>query len=380
MAGRGGSVAGSIGSASDCSGSSSGSISGNSRRGGRNRSRAGSCSSRSVAGRGGSVAGSSGSSSGSISGTISGSSGSVADRSGLVCDNWTSSLCDVTVNQFVRNVGPQIPLSNGMTTFSNFITDEIVAIIVRETNRYSRDCESNFETYDEEIKAFLGFIILMGIVRLPHLYDYWSTNPLLHYFPIANKISRRRFLDIRRYLHFVNNSQLPQRGEDGYNRLGKIQPIIDLVKKQTVDNYLPHKENSIDEAMIRFKGRSSLKQYLPLKPIKRGIKTWVRADSTNGYISEFEIYTGKEGDQPTRNLGENVVKKLSQTLVGGNYHLYFDNYFTTIPLLQQLLQDDIYACGTFRADRKFFPRELKDIKQSNSLGDVKNNYYILLSI
>ena len=38
-------------------------------------------------------------------------------------------------------------------------------------------------------------------------------------------------------------------------------------------------ENSIDEAMIKFKGRSSLKQYVSLKPIKRGIKAWVRADA-----------------------------------------------------------------------------------------------------
>ena len=34
--------------------------------------------------------------------------------------------------------------------------------------------------------------------------------------------------------------------------------------------------------MIRFKGRSSLKQFMPMKPIKRGIKVWVRADSHNG--------------------------------------------------------------------------------------------------
>lgn len=30
--------------------------------------------------------------------------------------------------------------------------------------------------------------------------------------------------------------------------------------------------------MIRFKGRSTLKQYMPNKPIKRGYKVWVRAD------------------------------------------------------------------------------------------------------
>ena len=39
-----------------------------------------------------------------------------------------------------------------------------------------------------------------------------------------------------------------------------------------------------------------MKQYLPKKPVKRGFKIWVRADSHNGYMCEFECYTGKKGD------------------------------------------------------------------------------------
>jgi hypothetical protein len=46
--------------------------------------------------------------------------------------------------------------------------------------------------------------------------------------------------------------------------------------------YNPHREVSIDEAMIGFSGRLGFKQYVPLKPTKRGIKVWVRADPHNG--------------------------------------------------------------------------------------------------
>ena len=59
----------------------------------------------------------------------------------------------------------------------------------------------------------------------------------------------------------------------------------------------PSKEVSIDEAMIPFKGRSSMKQFMSNKPVKRGFKVWARADATNGYISEFYVYTGKEGNR-----------------------------------------------------------------------------------
>ena len=40
--------------------------------------------------------------------------------------------------------------------------------------------------------------------------------------------------------------------------------------------------------MIPFQGRSTLKQYMPAKPVKRGIKVWCRADTHNGYMCEFQ--------------------------------------------------------------------------------------------
>ena len=59
--------------------------------------------------------------------------------------------------------------------------------------------------------------------------------------------------------------------------------------------YRPGKNASVDEAMIPFKGCSSLKQYMPQKPVKRGIKVWALADAANGYMANFQVYTGKEG-------------------------------------------------------------------------------------
>ena len=42
------------------------------------------------------------------------------------------------------------------------------------------------------------------------------------------------------------------------------------------------------------KGITSLKQYMSLKPINRGIKLWCRADSITGYLCAFGVYTGKQ--------------------------------------------------------------------------------------
>ena len=117
----------------------------------------------------------------------------------------------------------------------------------------------------------------------------------------------------------MNNDTLVGRDEEGYTRLQKIQPVIDEIKQACLSNYNPHQEQSIDEAMIKFKGHSSLKQYMRDKPVKRGIKVWVRADSSNGYVCDFNVYTGKDGNSTEKNLGAKVVKKLSRELVGGNY-------------------------------------------------------------
>ena len=85
----------------------------------------------------------------------------------------------------------------------------------------------------------------------------------------------------------------------GYDRLAKVRPVIETLRSSFLSSYNPHRENSIDEAMLKFKGRSTLKQYMPKKPIKRGFKVWVRADSHNGYISDVDVYTGRDDSTET---------------------------------------------------------------------------------
>ena len=126
--------------------------------------------------------------------------------------------------------------------------------------------------------------------------------------------------------------------------------------------YKPGREVAVDEAMIKFQGRSSMKQYMPLKPVKRGIKVWVLADSNNGYFCKFRVYTGKGDCDNDKTLGESVVLNLTSELKDKHHHIYFDNFFTSPNLLLKLHEDGLYACGTARKDRRGFPSDLKSIK------------------
>ena len=147
-----------------------------------------------------------------------------------------------------------------------FFSGDLQTKIVEESNRYARQVmgDAKYQTWSkitvEELRAYFGFCILMAINHLPSLDDYWSRDPLLRYSPVADRIPCWRFREISRYLHFVDNNDLAPRGDPAYDRLGKVRPLIDHLTEKFDTLYKPSKEVAVDEAMIKFQGRSSLKQ------------------------------------------------------------------------------------------------------------------------
>ena len=100
---------------------------------------------------------------------------------------------------------------------------------------------------------------------------------------------------------------------------------------------------------------------MPQKPVKRGFKVWCLAVCRNGYLQAFNVYTdAKEGT--TDGLGASVVKHLAKALSKKGYHLYFNNFFSSVNLAQDLLQDDLYCIATTHTNRKKWPAFLKNTK------------------
>ena len=292
---------------------------------------------------------------------------------------WSTDARPVQVCDFSGQAGPNVPLSAYcLDVFSLYFDDEVMDLVVAETNLYADQVRSSknlrkvWTTNREEIRAYFGFMILMGINKLPEIRDYWSTHPYLHYAPVADRISRDRFEEITRYLHFADNTVLPARGEPGFSRLQKVQPILTAIKERLRSVYSPHCQLSVDEAMVPFKGRSSMKQYMPMKPVKRGFKMWVLADALNGYFCDVDPYVGACGDSSASSglgLGERVVLKLVGPVQDKHHQVYCDNYFTSVPLFSTLLDRGTYACGTIRSNRKYFPKEMLVGVKSLSRGD-----------
>ncbi|CAI6354194.1 unnamed protein product [Macrosiphum euphorbiae] len=131
----------------------------------------------------------------------------------------------------------------------------------------------------------------MGIKNLPSYKDYWSANIQLRDNYIVSLMPLKKFQWCLSNLHIKDNNLEPRRYEQNYDKLYK------------------------------FKGRSTMKQYMPMKPIKRGYKIWVRADQ-NGFISEFEIYTGKT-DSVESSLGKRVILTLTNKIQGKYHRVFF---------------------------------------------------------
>jgi hypothetical protein len=283
---------------------------------------------------------------------------------------WSSNEnINTTVGPFGCLEGPTniVETLSEITPFSVFkllMTDEIITYITFHTNlyanqKYMRIGKAYSETNINEINAFLGLNILMGIKKQCSYRDFWSSAPDLHDDYISSIMPLNRFSWILSHFHLNDNSVIPKRGDVNFDKLYKVRPFLNLILKNSQALYNPNRVVAIDESMIKFKGRNAAKQYMPKKPIKRGYKVWALADK-HGYLWNFDVYTGKSGDLAETNLGARVVKNLSAPLKNKNYFLYFDNYFTSYPLMTYLKLNGINACGTVNITRKYLPKLKED--------------------
>ncbi|XP_033730112.1 piggyBac transposable element-derived protein 4-like [Pecten maximus] len=297
---------------------------------------------------------------------------------------WSRDFSPITVNAFVRETGPILPENFDVNSaspidyFHIFFNENQFSAIARHTNNYARwrlETENRGDpkwpdTNSAEIKAFIGINVLMGIQYMPETDMYWSSDDYLGNIGVKNVMPCNRFQKLSQYFHVSDRENEPVRGHENYDKLYKVRETIDHVSKTFLDRYRHSCNISVDEAMVKYTGRLSFRQYMPAKPIKCGIKIWMRCDAETAYLSRFQIYLGKKEGGVEHGLGYNVVTSLCDDIHYHNHHVYFDNYFTGVKLLEDLHDHGIYACGTCRSNRSGFPKEFKKPGKMNR-GEYK---------
>ena len=94
------------------------------------------------------------------------------------------------------------------------------------------------------------------------------------------------------------------------------------------------------------------------KPNPWGIKVWCVADPTTGYMLHFDPYLGKVNEPMPFGLGHHVILRMSSQFLDKGHHLYFDNYFSSVQLAEDLERRGTYMCSTIRLNRKGWPTDL----------------------
>ena len=261
---------------------------------------------------------------------------------------WTAELGDIDVNTFMAQSGRSIdvgpdPKADNFFTF--MFGEDLSEKSFLETNRYARqkfaDNEQRLgrwrDVNRDEMKAYFGVCVIMGINNLPKIADYESSDIFIGNDGIKRTMTKNRFEEISQFFHLNNSSEEPARGEENFDRLYKCRPALTSILRNAQRWYSPKKNISIDEVMIAFKGRLSFRQYLPAKPTKYGIKVWMAADASNGYVVNFSVYLGSEGqNRRIHGLGYDVVMNMARPFLNRN-HVFFDNFFSSPILLDHLL-------------------------------------------
>lgn len=105
-------------------------------------------------------------------------------------------------------------------------------------------------------------------------------------------MKRERFSLIMKFLHLAHNVHYIPKGQPNHDPLYKLRPFLEPLITNFKRCYILHRELSVDKAMIGFKGRLIFIQYLPNKPTKWGMKAYLLADSSTGYVWNWRLYTG----------------------------------------------------------------------------------------
>lgn len=252
-----------------------------------------------------------------------------------------------------------------LQVFLLFFTLVLLETIVTQTNMMAAKKGVTLGLCIEELQAFIGMNIAMGMLRLPQIRDYWATDEVLSTPWFPSIMPRDRFFQIMRFLHLVDSSQQRKKGEEGYDPLFKVRSLIDHLSAVFPRYYQPGRQLAVDEMMIGTRCRISFLQYLPKKPVKFGIKVFVNSESKTGYVLTFQIYTGKVTSAAPKSVGHRVVLDLLGPYLGKGHWLFTDNYYTSPELLLDLLAKGTYATGTVRQNRVNFPEVLKSENNKN---------------
>ena len=115
--------------------------------------------------------------------------------------------------------------------FREFLSDAILENIVMQSNLYAvqKDPSKPLELTKNKLECILRTLFAMSLVKISNSRLFWSSQlqcPL-----ICEAMARDKWEEIKSHLHCNDNSNLPSREEDNYDKLFKVRPLITHLQK-----------------------------------------------------------------------------------------------------------------------------------------------------
>ena len=267
-----------------------------------------------------------------------------------------------------------------------YLTDEMIDLIVRHTNRKITNLISNASeesltkhpfikvTTTLEIRALIGLMLYRGLYQL----NTFTVQRLFsdRYGPaiFGATMTRNRFLFLLATISFDDETTRANRWKQ--DRLAAIRELLELFNTQCMtciraDDYL-----SLDETLYPMRTQVAFKQFNPNKPAKYGLLFKSINGARYPYTFVTAPYAGKPQEEGgdyyypgTENITKHLIDRLDekQRLRGRN--ISFDRLYTSFSLATWLFNEKHVTCvGTLMANRKGIPPELKKVDHREILS------------
>ena len=185
--------------------------------------------------------------------------------------NWTTNFTDITIEPFTQDSAPcspenfEVSVATALDYFKLLFKPEIFRDIKDHTHNYAIFKQEEIwrnrnkhgyvycvwqETKVEELKVLFGINISVGLILLPQYKLYWCQNDFTGNSWVKNPMTCRRYQKLTQYMHLSDRANEPAQNSADYDKLQKIDLVLNMVWYSFAESYKPGKNQTIDEVMI----------------------------------------------------------------------------------------------------------------------------------